>query len=119
MTATTPNYDIPDPLDAQAIDAVRQGDPDRYRELVERYEQQVFAVAWCRLGDRDLAEEATQEAFIKGFRHLGFLSDRNKFAAWITAIARNVAINLGLRRRNELKKRERWALDPALAPTSS
>ena len=99
--------------DAEVIAAIKNGDRERYRELIERHEQRVYAVAWCRLGDADLAEEATQEAFIKGFRHLDFLGHGNKFAVWITAIARNTAINLGLRRRNELKKRERWAVEQA------
>jgi hypothetical protein len=38
-------------LDAQAVAAVRRGDAGRYRELVERHERRVFAVAWSRLGD--------------------------------------------------------------------
>ncbi len=36
--------------DASAVAAVMNGDRNRYRELVERYADQVFAVAWCRLG---------------------------------------------------------------------
>ena len=98
-------------LDALAIDAVRNGDTERYRELVERHERAVYAVAWCRLGDQDMAEEATQEAFIKAFRQLPLLGQGGKFAAWITAIARNAAINIGLRRRNELERRKRWAVE--------
>ncbi len=103
-------------LDAQAVEAVRQGEPDRYRELIERYERRVYAVAWSRLGDAHLAEEATQEAFIRGYRGLALLRHGGKFAAWITAIARHAAINLGLRHRGELKKRERWALERDAPP---
>lgn len=46
--------------DKATIVAVRGGDAERYRELVERHERRVFAVAWSRLGDGALAEEATQ-----------------------------------------------------------
>jgi RNA polymerase sigma-70 factor (ECF subfamily) len=107
--------------DASAVDAIRAGDRDRYRELVERHADKVFAIAWCRLGDRDLAEEAAQEAFISGYRRLGLLGHTEKFGAWISAIARNAAINLGLRRRGELRKRARWALeqDPDPEPATS
>ncbi len=98
-------------LDAQSVLAVRNGDAERYRELVERHERRVFAVAWSRLGDPILAEEVTQEAFIRGYRQLWKLGDAAKFAAWITAIARHAAINLGLSHRRELDKRSRWALD--------
>lgn len=97
--------------DAEAVAAVRRGDAERYRELVERHERRVFAVAWSRLGDTTLAEEATQEAFIRGYRRLWLLGDGAKFSGWITSVARNVAINLGLRHRRELNKRERWALE--------
>ncbi len=100
-------------LDLIAVEAIKKGDRQRYRELVERYEQRVYAVAWSRLGDADLAQEAAQEAFIKGYQHLGFLHQGGKFAAWITAIARNMAVNLGLQHRNELKRRKRWTLEQA------
>ena len=100
--------------------AVRGGDAERYRELVERHERRVFAVAWSRLGDAALAEEAAQEAFIRGYRRLWLLGDGAKFAAWITTIARHTAINLGLRHRRELNKRERWALEqPTAASTTA
>lgn len=97
--------------DQSAVAAVRNGDAERYRELVERHERRVFAVAWSRLGDAALAEDVTQEAFIRGYRRLWLLGDGAKFAGWITSIARNTAINFGLRHRRELNKRERWALE--------
>ena len=97
--------------DADAVAAVRQGDTNRYGELVARYERRVFAVAWSRVGDASLAEEATQEAFIRAYQRLALLGDGSKFAGWITSIARNVAINLGIRHRRELNKRDRWALE--------
>ncbi len=97
--------------DEQAVRAVRTGDAERYRELVERHERRVYAVAWSRLGDAGLAEEATQEAFIRAYQRLWLLGDGAKFSGWITSIARRVAINLGLSHRRELNKRERWALE--------
>lgn len=91
--------------------AVRGGDAERYRELVERHERRVYAVAWSRLGDAALAEEATQEAFIRAYRRLWLLGDGAKFSGWVNTIARRLAINSGLRHRRELNKRERWALE--------
>jgi RNA polymerase sigma-70 factor (ECF subfamily) len=105
--------------DSAAVSAVRGGDVERYRELVERHERRVFAVAWSRLGDATLAEEATQEAFIRGYRRLWLLGDGAKFAGWITSIARHAAINLGLRHRRELNKRERWSLEQTDPPETS
>jgi RNA polymerase sigma factor (sigma-70 family) len=97
--------------DAAAVAAVRAGEIDKYGELVERHARRVFAVAWSRLGDRTLAEEAAQEAFVRGYRKLCLLGDGQKFGSWIAAIARNVSINLGMRERRELNKREQWALE--------
>jgi RNA polymerase sigma factor (sigma-70 family) len=97
--------------DVSAVAAVRAGDPERYRELVERHERRVYAVAWSRLGDAALAEEVTQEAFIRAYRRLSFLGDGAKFAGWVNTIARHLAINFGLRHRRELNKRKRWALE--------
>jgi RNA polymerase sigma factor (sigma-70 family) len=97
--------------DESAVAAVRGGDAERYRELVERHERRVFAVAWSRLGDAALAEEATQEAFICAYRRLWLLGDGTKFSGWVNTIARRIAINSGLRHRRELNKRERWALE--------
>src|SRR5271168_612841 len=98
-------------LDESAVAAVRGGDAERYRELVERHERRVFAVAWSRLGNAALAEEATQEAFIRAYRRLWLLGDGAKFSGWVNTIARRIAINSGLRHRRELNKRERWALE--------
>lgn len=97
--------------DEAAVTAVKRGDPERYRELVERHERRVFAVAWSRLGDATLAEEVTQEAFIRAYRRLWLLGDGAKFSGWINTIARRLAINLGLRHRRELNRRQRWVLE--------
>ena len=110
--------------DGDAVAAVRNGESERYRDLVERYERKVFAVAWARLGDSDMAEEATQETFIRAYRKLGLLNEASRFGPWLLAIARNVSINLGLRRRHELNKRQRWAVlqetdSPAAGPVES
>ena len=99
-----------DPSDSQIVAGVCGGDSEQYRALVERYERKVYAIAWARLGDADLAEEAAHETFIKAYRKLTWLKDGTKFGAWVAAIARHVSINLGLRHRHELVKRERWGV---------
>src|SRR6267142_749940 len=95
ITRVNPNA----PEDEAAVAAVRKGDAERYRELVERHERRVYAVAWSRLGAATLAEEVTQETFIRAYRRLWLLDDGAKFSGWVNTIARRVAINLGLRHR--------------------
>ncbi len=104
--------------DSHIIREVLAGRRDQFQELVNRYADKVYGVAWSRLGDRHLAEEVVQETFIQGFQQLHRLKDTDKFLPWISSIARNKAINFGMRFRNELQRRERWALEHAPADSS-
>ncbi len=102
--------------DAELIAGIRAGDAELFRELVERHGPAVFGIAWSRLGNHALAEEAAQETFVKAYRTLDLLRHTEKFGAWLGTIARHIAINLGIRHRRELVKRERWQLEqPAAA----
>ncbi|GMV94028.1 MAG: hypothetical protein AMXMBFR82_38060 [Candidatus Hydrogenedentota bacterium] len=97
--------------DAEAIQAVRNGDKDRYAELVHRYQRMVYAIAWSRLGDRDLCEDAAQETFVKAYHYLMALRNPAKFPGWLARIAQNVSTSILRRRKRELDKRERWRLE--------
>lgn len=96
--------------DAEAIQAVRNGDKDRYAELVHRYQRMVYAIAWSRLGEPDLCEDAAQETFVKAYRYLMALRNPEKFPGWLARIAQNVSTSILRRRKRELDKRERWRL---------
>ncbi|MEI6713889.1 MAG: sigma-70 family RNA polymerase sigma factor [Verrucomicrobiota bacterium] len=97
--------------DAEAVKAVLGGATDRYEEIVRRHERQIFAIAWSRLGNASLAEEAAQQAFVRGYLQLSQLKDGAKVGAWIGTMARNIAINLSLMHRREMDKRERWSME--------
>jgi len=101
--------------DTLAVEAIREGDTERYEELVERYQRLVQGIAWSRIGDAGLCEEAVQETFVQGFRFLSTLRRPERFGAWISRIARNVAVSLRRRRRRELSRVERWHVEDALA----
>jgi RNA polymerase sigma-70 factor (ECF subfamily) len=105
--------------DAELIAAIREGDRDLFRKLVERHGATVFGIAWSRLGDRALAEEAAQVTFINAYKRLGLLRTSEKFGAWLAAIARHAAINLGISHRREIEKRERWRLEASPVEESS
>jgi len=97
--------------DALAVEAVKAGDKERYGELVRRHERMVYAIAWSRLGQTGLCEEAAQDAFVHGFRFLAALRQPEKYAAWIAKIARNIASTLARKRRTEIENKRRWLLD--------
>jgi RNA polymerase sigma factor, sigma-70 family len=54
----------------------------------------VYAVAYRVLGDRALAEEATQQAFLKAWRAAASLDERREMGPWLATIARRVAIDV-------------------------
>jgi RNA polymerase sigma factor (sigma-70 family) len=104
--------------DANAIDAVKNGDKDRYAELVERYQKMVYGIAWSRLGDANLCEDAAQETFIKAFRYLVALRNPEKFGGWLARIAQNVSTSLLRKRGRDLEKHRRWQIHQAGAPSA-
>ena len=68
------------------IEWSRGGDLEAYGRLVERFQDMVYGYARATLGDRHLAEDAAQEAFIEAYRSLGTLEDVDAFPAWLRRI---------------------------------
>ena len=104
--------------DTEVIEAVKGGDRERYAELVERYQKMVYGIAWSRLGDAGLCEDAAQETFVKAFRYLVALRDPAKFPRWLARIARNVSNSLLRTRKRELDKRQRWQIEARAEPAA-
>jgi len=71
-----------------------------FSELVSRYRDAVYGVAYHHLGDPDDAQDAAQEAFVHAFRKLRQLRDPNKFGPWLRQITSRVCLDL-LRRRGD------------------
>jgi RNA polymerase sigma factor (sigma-70 family) len=84
--------------DIQLVQRVRSGDSAAFRTLVERYQKRVFGVALGMLKDRDEAEDAAQEVFLRVYRHLEHFKGDASFATWLTRITSNVCID-ALRRK--------------------
>ncbi len=66
--------------------------------LVARHERRVYNLAARMLRDPAQAQDITQEAFIRAFRHLPSFDPAHKFSNWILRIARNATID-AIRRR--------------------
>jgi RNA polymerase sigma-70 factor, ECF subfamily len=77
--------------DAQIIEVVLAGDCEAYRHLVERYQDRVFGVLLRLVGDRDLAEDAAQEAFVKAYLSLSQFRGDSAFGTWLVQIAVHAA----------------------------
>lgn len=64
-----------------------------FRTLVERYQRPVFSLVLRMVRDHGIAEDVTQEVFVKAWRALGRYDPRRRFASWLFKIASNAAID--------------------------
>lgn len=81
-------------LDRAVRTRFRSGDPDAVREVYRSYGKVVYAAAYRVLGDRGLAEEATQQAFLKAWRAAESFDHDRELGPWLASIARRAAIDL-------------------------
>ncbi len=81
--------------DRELVRRVLAGRTDDFRVLVDRHQQPIFRFASGLLGNREEAEDVTQEAFLAAFANLSdYDSSRAVFSTWLFTIARNRCINL-------------------------
>ena len=81
--------------DHDAIANTLKGNGNQYSEIVKRYQNYVFAIALriCA-GNRELAEDASQQAFLKSYNHLKTYDKTQPFKTWIGKITVNCAIDI-------------------------
>lgn len=84
------------------------GDPDAVRATYERYGRLVYAVAFKLLGERGLAEEATQQTFLSAWRACASFDTTRELGPWLATIARRTAIDI---HRRESRRPTGVALD--------
>ncbi len=75
-----------------------QGDQEAFGELVRRHQAAVFRIAYRLLGEREAAEDAVQETFLRAWKTLPRYDLERPFAPWLKKIAVNLCLNLLKRR---------------------
>ena len=85
------------------------GDKKAYALLVKRHYKYVFLACMGVLGNVHDAEDAAQEAMLKGFVRIRSLRDGSQFGAWITKIAKNSCINFIRRQKRTQRATEKRA----------
>jgi len=100
-----------DPLLEALLARASEGDADAWRVLVERYSPRVFALMVRQCGDRDLAEEITQDTFVKIVTKISQYTETGRFESWLFRIATN-------RLRDEMRRRKRQARPMDMGPGS-
>ncbi len=71
----------------ELIQQVLAGDESAFAQLVNKYKKPVHALAWRKIGDFHIAEEITQDTFLKVYQRLHTLKDANQFSGWLYVIA--------------------------------
>ena len=73
--------------DSVLIQRTLDGDQSAFTTLVEKYQKGVHALVWQKIGDFHVAQEITQDAFLKAYQKLGTLKNHNLFSGWLYVIA--------------------------------
>ncbi len=79
--------------DRELATLAARGREPAFRELLARYERPVFSLVYRMVRDRTLAEDLSQEAFVRAFNAIGTYKPSYKFSNWILKIANNHTID--------------------------
>lgn len=101
----------PDPL---VVDRARRGDDASFELLVRAYQAPVWRFVRHLVVDGALAEDVTQDVFVRAHRSLGGFDTSARFSSWLFAIARNAAID-AIRSRDRRRRLHAGASHPAPA----
>jgi len=79
--------------DSEVIKLILQGDKDKFRMLVEQYQQMVFRTCMGFLHNKDDADDLTQDVFIRTYQSLSRFKGDSAFSTWLYRIAVNASLN--------------------------
>jgi RNA polymerase sigma-70 factor, ECF subfamily len=100
-------YSTPD--DAVLIERIKKGDNGAIKTLVETYQKPIYALCYRFVGNREDAEELSQDVFIRALRHLNEFEPRAKLFTYLYRIAVNLSLN-------RIRDRKRMAWVSFLGP---
>ncbi|MBM4188409.1 MAG: sigma-70 family RNA polymerase sigma factor [Gemmatimonadetes bacterium] len=82
-----------DKTDQDVVALAKEGEEEAYRELIRRYERPVFSLIFRMVRNRELAEDLSQETFVKVLNAVQSYRPEFKFSSWVFKIANNAAID--------------------------
>ena len=84
----------------ELLERCRRGDAAAFETLVSAYEQKVLNLAYRMMGNRQDAEDMTQDIFLKVYRSVGNFKENSSFSTWLYRVATNVCLD-ALRKRKK------------------
>src|SRR4029434_10869991 len=100
-------------VDGRVIKACQNGDREAFRLLFETYKDRVFSIAVYSLGDRAIADDVTQQIFLKLFTAIGQFRGDSEFTTWLYRLVVNACLDERRRRRRLLPGGETLAVRKA------
>jgi RNA polymerase sigma-70 factor (ECF subfamily) len=99
----------------QLVARAQAGDREAFASLIQRYQQPVGGYLWRLTGDREVAQDLTQDTFLRAYRAIGATHPGLRLRAWLYRIATNLAYD-HFRRQRQFT----WVpLLPATGPPAS
>lgn len=95
---------VTDDADTNLVAAALQGDAESFSRLCEQYYPALVAIAYSRLAERHLAEDAAQETLLAAYRDIVRLKKPEQFAGWLATICRNIASDMAKARTRACQK---------------
>lgn len=80
------------------IKKIKKGDHQAFAEMVDKYKNKVYVICFRMVGNKQEAEDLSQETFLRAYRYIGQYDMERKFSTWLFRIATNLSID-ALRRR--------------------
>ena len=77
----------------QLIQRTLDGEERAFSILVQKYQKRIHALVWQKIGDYHIAEDITQETFLKAYNKLATLKNHKQFDGWLYVIATRLCIN--------------------------
>ncbi|NQT48888.1 MAG: sigma-70 family RNA polymerase sigma factor [Chloroflexi bacterium] len=103
--------------DSDFVQRSKEGDLDAFNRLVESHQAVAYNLALRMLGDRQSAEDATQDAFLSAWRNIGTFRG-GSFKAWLLSITANTCRDqLRKRKRNPITSMETLVVEPEGLPS--
>lgn len=85
----------------RVIEQLKSGNKNLYPLIIREFEKKIYTYCYCILKNREEAEDAVQEVFIKAYKEIHRYEKRVSFSAWLYKIAYHHCLDL-------IRKQNRW-----------
>jgi RNA polymerase sigma-70 factor (ECF subfamily) len=78
--------------DSELVKKAQKGNTRAFEELIQRYEQKVYNIAYRMLGNPEEAKDAMQDSFLRSYRFINKFKGESTFYTWLYRITTNVCL---------------------------